>query len=474
MVIHYGQRKRWLARTLVVGIGVLMAAALAPRGALAADTEQVTYSFCATGGTACTDGKVAAGVLIMDKSGNLYGVTLYGGAHGNGGTVFELVPNSNKTAYTEKVLYSFCSTGGSACTDGAYPVAGLIVDASGNLYGMTDAGGAHGNASADTGGTVFELTPNADKTAYTHKLLYSFCSTGGTSCTDGQSPEDAPIMDSAGNLYGTTQFGGAHGKGTVFELMPNSKKTAYTQKLLYSFCSTGGTSCTDGSLPAAGLIMDKSGNLYGTTNTGGANGKGTVFELTPNSNKTAFTHKLLYSFCATGGTSCTDGEIPAAGLLMDSAGNLYGTADLGGAHGNASQGTGGAVFELLPNASKTAFTYKTLYSFCATGGTNCTDGTQPNGGVIMNSSGNLYGTTYYGGAHGSAASGGTAFELTPNSKKTAYTQKLLYSFCATGGTNCTDGGSPNAALIMNSSGDLLGTTSFGGAHNQGTVFELKP
>ena len=231
-------------------------------------------------------------------------------------------------------MYSFCAQ--SSCTDGLYPIAGLIQDASGNLYGTTEAGGA----AELNGGTVFELTVNAAKTAWTHKVLYSFCTQAN--CADGISPAAGLLGDASGNLYGTTKELGAHGGGTVFELMPNAKKTKWTHKPLYSFCAQGGALCTDGIYPASGLIGDGSGNLYGTTYQGGANprGGGTVFELTPNAAKTAWTHKVLYSFCPQPG--CADGLLSLTGLIADASGNLYGTTSTGGAY------DGGTVFELKP------------------------------------------------------------------------------------------------------------------------------
>ena len=170
---------------------------------------------------------------------------------------------------------------GKNCTDGAGPVAGLIMDASGQLYGTTESGGAHGKGF--TGGTVFALTPNAAKTEWTETVLYSFCAhVVGKNCTDGAQPQAGLIMDKEGHLHGTTFYGGAHGVpyGTVFALTPNAAKTTWTETVLYSFCAQGGRHCTDGASPDAGLIMDAAGHLYGTTEGGGAHDEnGTVFEL---------------------------------------------------------------------------------------------------------------------------------------------------------------------------------------------------
>jgi uncharacterized repeat protein (TIGR03803 family) len=345
MRIGQSRRNRFLARLFALGVGALLAVTLAQRGTAAADQETVLYSFCAQ--ARCTDGYYPVAGLIMDKAGNLYGTTEHGGAW-NGdygsGTVFELTPPAaGKTAWTHKVLYSFCAQVN--CADGSYPAAGLIMDKAGNLYGTTFQGGAHYGF-----GTVFELTPPAaGKTAWTQKVLYSFCAQ--TNCTDGSYPAAGLIMDKAGNLYGTTEVGGVHWDfhvsrgGTVFELTPPAAaKTAWTQKVLYSFCAQAG--CTDGREPEAGLIMDTAGNLYGTTYFGGSTNHsgrraGVVFELTPNAAKTAWTETVTYSFCFKP-NYCADGSRPFAGLIMDALGNLYGTTQYGGLHGQ------GAVFELTP------------------------------------------------------------------------------------------------------------------------------
>jgi len=251
----------------------------------------------------------------------------------------------------------------------------------------------------------------------------------------------------------------ALGAGVVIAtaLAPCSGAAADREKVLYSFCAQA--NCADGDEPEAGLIMDAAGRLYGTTEGGGAHSHGTAFELTPNAAKTAFTHKVLYSFCAQ--ANCTDGDEPQAGLIMDAAGNLYGTASSGGAHNS------GAAFELTPNKAKTAWTLKVLYSFCAQ--VKCADGNLLVAGLIMDAAGRLYGTTEGGGAH----EGGTAFELTPNAAKTAWTEKVLYSFCPLVEI-CTDGYDPYAGLIEDAAGRLYGTTVSGGAHGQGTAFELTP
>ncbi len=430
------------------------------------------YSFCAEGGARCTDGSGPGAGLIMDKKGHLYGTTFSGGAHGSGsrgGTVFELVPNTAGTQWTETVLYSFCAQGGTSCTDGSGPD-GLIMDATGHLYGTTELGGtqnAHCNFFGEGCGVVFELTPNAARIRWTETVLHSFCAQGG-GCTDGHTPIAALIMDGAGRLYGTTYAGGADGGGTVFELTPNAARTLWTETVLYSFCAKHqGKICTDGRLPAAPLIIDRARNLYGTTYQGGnETDSGAVFKLTPNAARTQWTETVLYSFCSR--SFCVDGVFPAAPVTMDAAGYLYGTTELGGTEIDS----GGTVFELTANAAGTQWTERVLYSF----GAQHDDGKNPVAGVIMDAGGHLYGTTWYGGASRS----GTVFELSPNAARPRWTESVLYSFCTRGG--CTDGASAVAPLIMDAAGHLYGTTELGGAHYYcskvtdfcygGTVFEL--
>jgi uncharacterized repeat protein (TIGR03803 family) len=364
--------------------------------------------------------------LIQDAAGNLYGTTEHGGAHGYG-TVFKLDNTGQET-----VLYSFCSVVVHGfCMDGVSPVAGLIQDAAGNLYGTTTKGPAY------TSGVVFKLDSRGQET-----VLYSFCS--ASNCTDGADPPAGLIQDATGNLYGTTYQGGANttannntGGGTVFKL-----DTAGQETVLYSFCSVVVAGiCTDGVSPVAGLIQDAAGNLYGTTYQGGANNQGTVFKLDTTGQET-----VLYSFCSA--SNCTDGANPLGGLIQDATGNLYGTTEA----------NGGTVFKLDNTGQETV-----LYSFCA----DCVDGYQPEAGLIQDAAGNLYGTTFYGGAQG----GGTVFKLAPPAQQGgAWTKTVLYSFCSA--SNCADGTGPRASLIQDATGDLYGTTYQGGTNNAGTVFEL--
>jgi uncharacterized repeat protein (TIGR03803 family) len=319
------------------------------------------------------------------------------------------------------VLHRFC--GAAKCPDdGADPVGGVIADGSGNLYGTTLFGGEADN------GTVFELTAGGQE-----RILHDFHGR-----RDGKGPLAGLVMDAAGNLYGTTSFGGGatvFTGGTVFEVTAGGQ-----ERVLYRFCSVKG--CADGWNPQSALVIDGSGNLYGTTVKGGTSGDaGTVFEVTPGGKE-----RVLHSFCSR--NACLDGWRPRAGLIMDATGALYGTTVAGGTKNS------GTVFEITPSGDETV-----IYDFCRL--PHCADGAGPVGALIMDGSGNLYGTTRKGGAH----KAGTVFEITADGS-----EKVLYDFCAA--DSCADGKSPKAPLTMDADGNLYGTTEYGGQHNQGTVFEI--
>jgi uncharacterized repeat protein (TIGR03803 family) len=280
--------------------------------------------------------------------------------------------------------------------------------------------------------------------AQTFTSLVSFDYSDGKYLTAGL------VQGTNGNFYGTTNYGGYAGQddGTVFEITPAGELTT-----LYNFCSQ--TNCTDGAAPFAGLVLATNGNFYGTTYAGGANYGGTVFEITPAGELTT-----LYSFCSE--TNCTDGKWPFAGLVQASNGNFYGTTYSGGA--NTYYGT---VFEITPAGKLT-----TLYSFCSTTNSEgvCTDGAQPYAGLVQATNGNLYGTTSgYCCFEHLYSNYGTVFEITPAGKLTT-----LHSFCSTTNSEgyCTDGKQPDAALVQATNGNFYGTTSSGGASNEGTVFEI--
>jgi len=309
----------------------------------------------------------------------------------------------------------------------------LITDAAGNFYGTTAIGGKNG------GGTVFKLAPDGTET-----VLYSFC----TDCADGRYPASGLFRDSAGNLYGTAVYGGVtnkvfiDGAGTVFKLAPDGTETA-----LHTFCSQ--SNCTDGANPFSNLISDSAGNLYGTTNGGGQNGRGVVFRIAPDGTET-----VLYSFCSQ--YKCADGAAPFGGLIFDNAGNLYGTTYQGGhssCYPRRHSGCG-TVFKLAPDGTETV-----LYAFCHKYKAGCPDGANPVAGLIADNAGNLYGTTVTGTD--------SLFKLAPDGTLT-----VLHAFCSL--ANCADGSGSRGALIADGAGNLYGTTHDGGVNSGGTVFELAP
>jgi uncharacterized repeat protein (TIGR03803 family) len=313
-------------------------------------------------------------------------------------------------------------------------------------------------------GVVFMLSPNAESTGWSQSVLYTFC-TQGWPCADGGGGRPL-VMDETGTLYGTSA-GGAFNKGSVFALTPNQSRTAWTYTLLYSFCPQGWP-CPDGLLLSTesldALVMDKSGVLYGVAQGGRSDcyeGCGVIFQLAPNLSRTAWTETVLYRFCAR--ASCSDGGSPQGGLLMDEVGNLYGATG-GGGNGY------GVVFRLTPNQDRTSWTYTVLHSFCAEGWP-CVDGDSPNGSLVMDQYGALYGTTLGGGNYGNpylpALCGGgcgTGFQLTPDQTHTTWTKSVLYRFCSARDTydNCLDGAIPHAGLTADAAGNLYGTTQSGG------------
>jgi uncharacterized repeat protein (TIGR03803 family) len=390
--------------------------------ASSAVSGRILYRF--TGGY---DGGIPYSGLIFDASGNLYGTTSYGGVHVFYGAVFELTRVNNK--WKERVLYSF--RGGK---DGGYPLAGVVFDKAGNLYGTTNAGGAKGF------GTVFELTP--DKGGWKESVLYSF---KGSSNGDGQSPWAGVIFDKEGNLYGTTQLGGPGsqtcpaGCGTVFRLNHTTK--GWRETVLYAFSGQNG----DGAGASSGLVFDKSENLFGTTQQGGATGYGTVYELAHS--KTGWKEEVLYQFQGT-----LDGANPSSALLIDKAHNLYGTTAYGGTAG------GGTAFELTPAGG--SWTETVLYSLNGF----------PAGGLVFDKSGNLY------GSEDAVGCCGIVFELSPSGNG-QWTETTLYTFSGSVDKNGSD---PNGALIFDGAGKLFGTTSQGGygpcwgGLGCGVIFQLSP
>jgi uncharacterized repeat protein (TIGR03803 family) len=409
-----------------------------------AQTFAILHNF--TGGE---DGAQPYSALTMDAAGNLYGTTSIGGhtasnCYNSCGTVFRMKRVGQ--SWVLNPLYEF--SGG---TDGANPSAKVVFGADGSLYGETPNGGLSCPSNTQYGcGTVFNLRPQARACTsavcpWTETVLYRFY--GGSD--DGAVPLGNPVLDRAGNLYGTTFdggyvndnnciFGQGDSCGTVFELVPSNG--GWTESLLYRFLGDN-----DGSNPEDGLIFDQSGNLYGTSFSSGAHYGGTVFELAPSGS--GWTESTLYSFSFEG----SSGYWPRFGVIFDPAGNLYGTTLNGGYDG------GGTVFQLQPSSG--GWNLVPLYSFP---GNNQTLG--PDGDLAMDNAGNLYGTTGSVGSHGL----GLVFKLSPSINGWTYT--VLHEF--TGGQY--DGALPVGGVTLDAEGNLYGTASDGGTYNLGVVWEITP
>ncbi len=434
---------------------MLLAPAVLPQVAFAAPTvTTVIYNF-----SGYPDGAEPLDGLITDTAGNLYGTAAAGGKSeyscaSRCGTVFELVaPAAGKTAWTQKVLYAF--TGG---TDGISPVGLLAFDKAGNLYGTTTAGGnpACFSEGQQGCGTVFELSPPAaGKTAWTKTILYSFAGGTGGGVLNG-----SLVFDSAGALYGTAQQGGVNcdgetsaGCGVVFKLSPPSGTgKVWTEQTLYAF--NGGSS--DGYSPAAGVIIDASGALYGMAGPdqfSESTAIAYVYKLTPPAaGQTAWTESILQAFVPSGNFS--SGGVGR--LLADSTGALYGAVGDGN----------GKIFKLkAPAGGTTPWTETDLYKF-----TGSPDGAGPVGGLAGDSAGHLFGATTSGGGMSCGGNGcGTIFRLTPPAAgKTAYTETVLHAFTG------LDGEFPNGDMVVTSAGTLYGTAEQGGTGYAGTVLKVIP
>ena len=378
-----------------------------------AGTEKVLYSF--TGGL--DGGQPYAGV-IFDPAGNLYGVTQFGGAY-NQGTVFELSPSPSGT-WTETVLYSF--TGGS---DGSQPMYDLAMDGGGNLYGTAAYGGD------SYCGTVYELSPS--ESGWTFTLLHTF---GGKD--DGCSPQ-ADLNFNGNRLLGTTAGGGCHSMGTAFRLFSDGVEVVY---------SFGGN---NGNLPN-GLTGD---GFYGTSYFGGKPGEGVVFELGYDFTEPCRSQiEVKHTFASTGKAKATAaGYLPVGDLATQGGSIMYGATQSGGVGGF------GTVYQLT-NSRSVAWHISVLHSFTGLDG----DGAMPWAGVVLDPAGNLYGTTSWGGAEWA----GTVFELTPGANN-EWTETVLYSF-----TGRADGNSPISTIVLDGAGNVYGTTYQGGTYNQGVVYEVTP
>jgi uncharacterized repeat protein (TIGR03803 family) len=411
--------------------------------------EKAVFRF--TGG----NGFQPNGTLVADAAGNLYGTTYEGGnleCSGSGcGLVFELIPEEGG-AWSAKILHVFTHNG----VDGSYPNAPLVFDKSGNLYGTTTVGGSATSCSyagLELGcGTVFELSP-ASSGSWNETILHSFNNNG----QDGYFPNSGVILNSNGKLYGETSDGGSSGDyGTVFEM--SSGHSGWTETLLHTFDTGTG----DGGDPLGGLVFDNSGNLYGTTVWGGEfSSYGTVFELTPSSG-VGWTETILHSFNQDG----RDGYEPEHGVILGSAGDLYGTTLNGGTGGG---GIGlGTIFELSPGADET-WTETILYDF----GQSATDGYYPGAGLVQDSKGTFYGTTTFGGECGQQGNCGTVYQLQP--KNGAWMENVVFTFPFDSDVHST--------LIRGLDGFWYGAGTLGGGSKHcevlghygcGFAFEIKP
>lgn len=438
---------------LIALIAIIACGSFAGKSATAAKLN-ILHSFCQEG---CSDGERAFRGLATDGSGNFFGVTYYGGKFGQG-TVFELRHRRHNFRFHS--LHSFSGK------DGQNPYSSLVVDTQGNLYGVTLQGGGHRNP-----GVVFELSPGQGKAGHkwAERILHSFCSEN--SCKDGANPTTSltyagmasgALYDGVSPLFGTTESGGRNDAGTAFELTMNGDQ--WSETVIHNFCSRGG--CLDGKFPESSLIPDQAGNLYGTTFVGGPNnqqvpgGAGVAFELLINN---AWSETVLYNFCQA--ANCLDGVAPQGNLAIDAIGNLYGITSGGGVPSKACPSGCGVIFKLVPDGADS--TISILHSFCSK--TDCRDGSSIYEGVVLDSSGNLFGTTQFGGGNDIDQfheGGGVVYELTGSS------YKVLHRFCSL--ANCADGANPFTDLVLGRSGNLYGTTAYGGAYGQGAVFEIKP
>ncbi|MGC1372160.1 MAG: choice-of-anchor tandem repeat GloVer-containing protein [Candidatus Sulfotelmatobacter sp.] len=442
--------------TLVCSAGTMFTMVSAAATANAQNASAPTYKVLAALNS--SDGEGPIGNLAMDNSGNIYGVTAHGGSsqgefcyNNQGcGTVFEASPSSSGS-WNLTLIHTFI---GDSENDGALPLSGLTLDGSGNLYGATPYGGSCPISTAGCG-VVYEISPAAGGGWQAPKILYSFQGNA-----DGISPQSPLIFDKAGNLYGTTYGGGTGYGGTVFELSP-TLSGPWNKTTLYNFKYD----TSDGNSPEGGVIFDAAGNLYGTTEVGGADtsgncssqGCGTVYELSPNGSG-EWSETILLSF------NSTDGNNPLGNFAMDSAGNLYG-ATLTGGPGNDVCGIYGCgvVYEMAKSESG-GWSEKLLRDLPETVGGFYS-------GPALDPAGNLYATLYSGGP----GKYGVAFRLAKSST-TPWPLAVLYSF-----NGEAVGGYPAAGPLF-SKGSLFGTTSVGGNTSQcvqsfvsgcGVVYEIK-
>jgi len=368
-----------------------------------------------------THGSLPLSGLVSDAAGNLYGTTNSGGI-ANCGTIFELSPDATGK-WTHTLLYSF-----QGCQfPGTRPFGTMVIDQAGNLYGTTE-GDFNG------AGLVFQLSKGTNGT-WSERTIYNFSPQEGA-------PNGDLTWDSAGNIYGTTWRDTTIDNGQVFELSPQPDGS-WKKTVLYAFPAPDGTA-----LPVGGVIFDTQGNLYGTTffGVGGNNSLGAVYKLSPQS-KAPWEFTLVYNF-----PNELGGIAPTTRLTFDSKGNLYGTGTLP---------QNGAVFELSPGSSGT-WELTSLHTF-----TSGSDGSTPYGTLVLDAGGSLYGTTSGGGSGCNGSLCGVVYKISPQSDGT-WKETILHQF-----ESADDGSQPYQGLLLDSSGNLFGTTFYGGSrYGYGTVFEI--
>jgi len=407
--------------------------------ATAADLTTL-HSFCPDFPT-CSDGLSPGGALLL-KSRDVFGTTYSGGNANSGGVLYEL---SRKGKL--RLIHVFCKK--APCRDGLLPIAGVIADVNGSLYGVAKEGGASG------GGLIYKLAQDADTGKWVYTILYSFCS--AANCGDGKTPAAGLTYQGAGTraaydgvspLFGTAITGGANGQGVAYKLSFKGGSPQYA--VIYNFCAQAG--CSDGSGPAYKMAVDANGNVFGVAG-GGTKKSGVAYELVPNGS--TYTETVLYTFCQK--KNCSDGGSPT-GITLDLGGNLIGGTYIGG---TADRGT---VFRIVPNGVSSQETV--LYNFCSLA--NCADGSRPEAGFAIDASGTIFGTTSEGGEHVNGTHGGTVFQV----KDT--TETVLHSFCAL--EFCADGDEPVEDVVLDGAGNVYGSTASGGSGSGlgGTIFRLKP
>jgi len=408
-------------------------------GHAGAATYKGLHGFCAK--TDCGDGQQPRAGLTGDGAGNYYGTTTGGGAY-QGGAVFRFSFDGAHWKYTR--LHSFCRKK-PGCTDGYFPQAGVVIDTSGNLYGLTSNGGPTNH------GTLYKLSFVSGHSKF--RVLHNFCTQ--TDCKDGAEPffsglayqgqHSGALYDGSTPLYGTTNIGGAHNEGTVFSFMPDAGNGHYD--IVYNFCRR--PECTDGAEPYSGVSVDAMGRLYGAA-LGGMMHVGVVYRLEQSGGH--WTDTVLHDFCSDfDGSICQDGMMPVAAPLIDAAGDLLGTTAGDNDHDH------GIVYKIALGGAHPKFTK--LHSFCAL--SHCNDGAVVTSGLTMDASGNLFGVTLQGGYHDC----GTLFELGGAKHQTFATLRTFHP---------RSGAAPLGALALGPSGELIGTLSEGGRNSGGVVFSLTP